>query len=79
MIRVSLGYLTCICLGLMLAPICGAWLLGEWRRLRRERGAFRDVLRCKLCTCEYADATSAILPRCPHCGALNERTQLPRF
>ena len=79
MIRVSLGYLVCIYLGLMLGPILGAWLLHEWRRLRRERAAFRDVLRCHLCAGEYADATSAILPRCPHCGSLNERTQLPRF
>ena len=79
MIRVSLSYLVCIYLGLMLVPILGAWLLSEWRRQRRERAAFRHVLRCQLCAGEYADGTSTILPRCPHCGALNERKQLPRF
>ena len=79
MIRVSLGYLVIIYLGLMLGLIFGAWLCSEWRRQRRERAAFRHVLRCQLCSGEYADKTSTILPRCPHCGALNERTQLPRF
>lgn len=76
MIRVSLSYLVLIYLVLMLAPILGAWLLHEWRRQRRERAAYRHVLRCRLCAGEYADETSALLPRCPHCGALNERDGL---
>ena len=79
MIRVSLSYLVLIYLVLMLAPIFSAWLFTEWHRQRRERAAFRHVLRCKLCACEYADATTALLPRCPHCGALNERRQLARL
>lgn len=79
MIQVSFTSLAGICLGLMLVPIFGAWLVGEWQRQRRERAAFRHVLRCQLCTGEYTDTTSAVLPRCPHCGALNERAQLPRF
>lgn len=79
MIRVSLSTLVVIYLGLMLGPILGAWLFSEWRRQRRERAAFRHVLRCKLCASEYADATSTLLPRCPHCGALNERFSLSRL
>jgi hypothetical protein len=79
LIRVSLNYLVPIYLVLMLAPIVGAWLVGEWRRLRRERAAFRHVLRCRLCTSEYVDETDALLPRCPHCGALNERRQLSQL
>ena len=79
MIRVSLSYLVLIYLVLMLAPILGAWLLHEWRRQRRERAAYRHVIRCRLCAGEYADETSALLPRCPHCGALNERFGLSRL
>lgn len=79
MIQVSFTALVCICLGLMMVPIFGAWLVAEWRRQRRERAAFRDVLRCNLCAGEYADTTGAELPCCPHCGAPNERAQLPRF
>ncbi len=79
MIRVSLSYLILIYLLLMLGPIFGAWLFSEWRRQRRERAAFRHILRCKLCAGEYADPTSTILPRCPHCGTLNERSGLSRL
>ncbi len=79
MIRVSLSYLVLIYLVLMLAPILGAWLLHEWRRQRRERAAYRHVIRCRLCAGEFADETSTVLPRCPHCGALNERFGLSRL
>ncbi len=79
MIRVSLSYLVFIYLVLMLGPIIGAWFFSEWRRQRRERAAFRHVLRCRLCAGEYADATTDLLPRCPHCGALNERGQFARL
>jgi hypothetical protein len=79
MIRVSLNYLVLIFLVLMLAPIAGAWLIGEWKRLRRERAAFRHVLRCRLCAGEFLDATDVLLPRCPHCGAVNERRQPARL
>jgi uncharacterized paraquat-inducible protein A len=78
-IPVTLSYLVLIYLVLMLAPIVGAWLLTEWRRQRRERSAFRHVLRCALCAFEFEDKTAAILPRCPRCGCLNERTRLSRL
>ena len=76
MIPVSLSYLILIYLCIMLGPIFTAWLFYEWRRQRRARAAFRYVLRCTLCGFEFEDKTSAILPRCPRCGSLNERTRL---
>lgn len=79
MIRISFSYLVLIYLVLMLGPILCAWLFDEWHRKRRQRATFRHVLRCKLCAGEYADATNALLPRCPHCGALNERSSLSRL
>jgi uncharacterized paraquat-inducible protein A len=79
MIPVSLSYLVLIYLILMLGPIFCAWLFNEWRRQRRERDAFRHVLRCHLCACEFEDKTNALLPRCPHCGTLNERYKLSRL
>jgi uncharacterized paraquat-inducible protein A len=78
-IPVTLSYLVLIYLVLMLAPIVCAWLLTEWRRQRRERSAFRHVLRCGLCAFEFEDRTTAILPRCPRCGCLNERTRLSQL
>jgi hypothetical protein len=73
MIRVSLSVLVLIFLGLMIGPILAAWLLNEYRRSRRERAAFRHVLRCALCALEFEDRTTDELPRCPRCGSLNER------
>ena len=79
MIRVTLSYLVLIYLVLMLGPIFCAYLLNEWRRQHRERSAFRHVLRCALCAFEFEDKTPNLLPRCPRCGSLNERSRLSRL
>jgi hypothetical protein len=79
MIPVSLSYLVLIYLIIMLGPIFAAWLFSEWRRQRRERAAFRHVLQCNLCAFEFEDKTTTLLPRCPHCGSLNERYKLSRL
>ena len=79
MIPVSLSYLVLIYLLIMLGPIFCAWLFSEWRRQRRERAAFRHVIRCTLCAFEFEDKTSTLLPRCPLCGGLNERYKLSRL
>ena len=78
MISVTLDYLVLIFLLLMLAPIVFAWVLDGWRWRRRQRDAFRHVLRCSMCAWEYEDATENPLPRCPACGSLNERTHAVR-
>jgi DNA-directed RNA polymerase subunit RPC12/RpoP len=78
-IRVSLSVLVFIFLGLMVGPIFGAWLLNEYRRSRRERAAFRYVIRCTACSLEFEDRTRADLPRCPRCAALNERVPVMRI
>lgn len=79
MIPVSLDVLIFIYLALMLGMIFGAWLLSSWRRQRRERRAFRHVVRCNLCAFEFEDTSSTLLPRCPHCGSLNERYRPSRL
>lgn len=79
MISVTLSYLVLIYLVIMLGPILCAWLFTEWRRQRRERAAFRHVMRCTLCAFEFEDDTSTLLPRCPRCGSLNERYKLSRL
>jgi len=75
-IQVSLSTLVLIYLSIMLVPIFTAWLFNEWRRQRRERDAFRYVLHCGVCGFEFEDKSSALLPRCPRCGGLNERSRL---
>lgn len=79
MIRVSLTVLVFIYLAIMLGLIFAAWLASEWRRQRRERLAFRNVLRCALCSAEFADFTSEPTPACPRCHSRNERTRYARL
>ncbi len=79
MIRVSLSYLICFYLVLLLGPIFCSWLFHEWRRQRRERAAFRHLLRCGMCGFEFEDRSDTLLPRCPHCASLNERFQISRL
>ncbi|HEX8297094.1 MAG TPA: hypothetical protein VF593_12390 [Chthoniobacteraceae bacterium] len=79
MIPVSLSYLVLIYLVLMLGPILCAWLFNEWRRQRRERAAFRHVVRCGMCGFEFEDASQTLLPRCPRCASLNERFKLSKL
>ncbi len=79
MIPVSLGTLVFLCLGGMLAGIFGAWIVSESRRRRRERLAFRDLLRCTMCGCEFEDHTAEPIARCPRCGTLNERNRASRL
>lgn len=79
MIPVTLGTLVFFCLGGMLAAIFGAWIVSESRRRRREHLAFRGVLRCTMCGCEFEDAGPDPIARCPRCGTMNERSRLSRL
>ncbi len=79
MIRVTLPVLVLIYLALLLATVLGAWLFYGWTRSRRERAAFRHILRCTQCGFEFADETSAPVVSCPRCAAKNERLRLSRI
>jgi hypothetical protein len=74
MIRVSLSMLVFVYLGTFLALIFSNWIFWNVGRLRRERQALRHRLRCALCAFEFQDLSDDLLPRCPRCGSLNERT-----
>jgi len=74
MIRASLTLMIFVYLGGFLALIFANWILWNISRLRLERQALRHRLRCALCSFEFKDDTNDLLPRCPRCGSLNERT-----
>jgi hypothetical protein len=78
-IRVTLTALVTIYLLLFLAAVFLFWIVGEWKRGRRERRALRHRLRCVMCALEFEDRTDALLPRCPRCGSLNERFRMERI
>jgi DNA-directed RNA polymerase subunit RPC12/RpoP len=73
MIRVSLQFLIFIYLFVLLGAIFLLWLTFEARRRRREIQALRYRMRCTICAFDFEDRSSDLLPRCPHCGSLNER------
>jgi hypothetical protein len=78
-IRVTLTALVAIYLLLFLAAVFLLWIVGEWNRRRRERRALRYRLVCAICAFEFEDRTTALLPRCPRCGSLNERFKPERI
>jgi rRNA maturation endonuclease Nob1 len=73
MIPVTLSSLVLIYLTLSLGGILLGWTFHTWRKRRRETAALRHRLRCTICSLEFEDRTTTILPRCPRCGSLNER------
>ena len=79
MIRISLSTLLAIYLLVFLAAVFLLWIVGEWNRRRRERRMLRHRLRCVICALEFEDRTAELLPRCPHCGSLNERIKPERI
>jgi hypothetical protein len=79
MIRVSLTMLVFIYLGIFLLVIFGNWIAWSIARTRRARQALRHRLRCVLCAFEFEDPSDDLLPRCPRCGSLNERSPLRRL
>lgn len=76
MIRLSLAELVFVYLLVFLAAIFLVWIAYEMVRRFRENRSRANRLHCAICAFEYQDASSSILPRCPRCGSLNERTKL---
>lgn len=79
MIRASLNLMIFVYLGSFLAVIFANWIFWNIGRLRIERQGLRHRLRCALCAFEFKDESDEILPRCPRCGSLNERTAYRRL
>jgi len=79
MIRASLNMLVFAYLAGFLSLIFGNWIVWTIVRQRNERQALRGRLRCALCAFEFQDASEDMLPRCPRCGSLNERTGFRRL
>ena len=42
-------------------------------------GLLEHRLRCVICAFEFEDRTDTLLPRCPHCGSLNERFKMEQI
>ena len=79
MIRLSLPWLVFVYLLVFLSAIFFFWIAYEMVRRFREKRVLRHRLQCAICGMEYEDRTTAVLPRCPRCGSLNERFKLKAF
>ena len=78
MIALELPWLVFACLFVILAGIFFVWICYEIVERQRARNALRHRLRCQLCGMEFADSSGDLLPCCPRCGSLTERSK-PRF
>ncbi len=76
MLRVELPILVFIYLFVFLAAIFSLWIVYEWRRQSQEKQALRYRVQCTICASIFEDKSNALLPRCPHCGSLNERFKM---
>ena len=74
MIPASMNMMIFAYLGGFLVLIFANWIIWNIGRLRTERQALRHRLRCTICSFEFEDPSNDLLPRCPRCGSLNERT-----
>ena len=73
MIRVELPVLVFIYLFVFLGAVFLLWVVYERLRRGREKEALRYLVQCTICASIFEDKTNTSLPRCPHCGSLNER------
>jgi DNA-directed RNA polymerase subunit RPC12/RpoP len=79
MIRLSLSWMIMLYLAFFLVMISLVWLVYVFGRNRDERRFLRYRVRCRICANEFEDRSNAMLPKCPVCGSLNERTEIERI
>lgn len=79
MIYLSPDHFVFIYLLVFLAGIFLVWVSYEMIRWSREKQSYNHHLHCRLCGSEFEDRTATEVPRCPHCGNLNERLTKPLF
>jgi len=76
MIRVTFAWFILFYLLVFLAAIFAVWIGYEMARRKREMKWMQYRVRCGICCTEFEDRTANAIPRCPHCGSLNQRSTL---
>jgi hypothetical protein len=72
MIRVSMTSLVLVLVCTSAGIVVLLWLLGEWRRSRREALLRSRSKKCPLCFFEFLTAPDLPRAPCPRCGAPTE-------
>jgi hypothetical protein len=78
-IRLELQSLVFVYLVVFLAAIFVVWIVFEMVRRTRDNRNLQHRVKCALCGMDYEDRTSVLLPRCPRCGSLNERSKFKSY
>jgi rRNA maturation endonuclease Nob1 len=79
MITLSLSWVMLFYLALFIVTVAGVWLIYVLGRHHHERSFLRFRVLCRICATEFEDRSNEVLPRCPVCGSLNERSEIERL
>ena len=73
MIETSLTNVIVLYLMVTLAPVAVLWTFQVIRRRHRDKKRRKFHIVCGICGVPFDDRSTNPLPKCPHCGSLNER------
>jgi DNA-directed RNA polymerase subunit RPC12/RpoP len=72
MIAINIAELLEIYVAVFLAAIFVLWV--TYKMVGKNSKTHCHCLRCSLCGMPFEDHSPTLLPRCPRCGSLNERS-----
>ena len=73
MIELSLAEFAVGVIAIALAWVLGSTLLSRWSEAKMLRHSLKSRLTCRLCGHVFEDRSREEFPKCPECGAANER------
>jgi hypothetical protein len=79
MFRLEAHQLLYVYTGLGVAVVLIGAMIHGISRIRRERAALQDVVKCGMCAFQFRNVKSLVHPRCPNCGSLVEVKQQSRL
>jgi len=73
MIELTLGEFAVAVVGISLAWVVGSMLFARHSEAKALRKALKHRVSCRLCGHVFEDRNRDGFPKCPECGAANER------
>jgi len=73
MIELSLAQFAAGVVAVSMAWVVASTLLSKWSEVKMLRQSRKSRLRCRLCGHVFEDRGREEFPKCPECGAANER------
>jgi hypothetical protein len=79
MFRLEAHQLLYVYTGLGVAIVLIGAMLHGISRIRRERSALRNVVKCGMCAFQFRNVNGLVHPRCPNCASLVEQKEQSRL